>query len=131
VSPEQLRRAFRVHPERAPAFAPPDPAVLARCWPLVERLLPTSSPYDEEVAALLPDCRVRTLVLFGVADGVIPPANGRTYRRLLPNCSFQLVYQAAHDIQGDRAEAFADLVGDFLDRGLLFLLPQASSLINP
>lgn len=131
VSPGQLARAFRVHPERAPAFEPPDPAAMARSWPLVERLLPASAPFDEEAAALLPGCAVRTLVVFGDSDGVIPPANGRTYRQLMPNCSYQLVYQAAHDIQGDRAEAFADLVGDFLDRGLEFLLPQASTLINP
>jgi pimeloyl-ACP methyl ester carboxylesterase len=130
-SPERMLRAFRVHPERAPAFEPPDPAAMARFWPLVDKILASTPDYDEEVAALLPQCQVRTLVMFGDQDGVIPPANGRIFRRLMPNCSYQLVYQAAHDIQGDRAEAFADLVGDFLDRGLLFLLPTASTVINP
>ena len=31
--------------------------------------------------------------------------------------SLQYVYDAAHDIQCDRPEAFADVVGDFLERG--------------
>ena len=131
VPPEQFVRAFRVHPERVPTPEPPDPAAMARYWPLVDRILASTPDYDEEVAALLPQCQVRTLVMFGDQDGVIPPANGRIFRRLMPNCSYQILYQAAHDIQGDRAEAFADLVGDFLDRGLLFLLPTASTLINP
>jgi hypothetical protein len=41
------------------------------------------------------------------------------------------VHQAAHDIEGDRPEAFADVVGDFLDRGWMFLVPEQSTLINP
>jgi pimeloyl-ACP methyl ester carboxylesterase len=131
VPPEQFVRAFRVHPERVPTPEPPDPAAMARYWPLVDRILASTPDYDEEVAALLPQCQVRALVMFGDQDGVIPPANGRIFRQLMANCSYQLLYQAAHDIQGDRAEAFADLVGDFLDRGLLFLLPTASTLINP
>ena len=45
---------------------------------------------------------------------MIPPENGRTYRRFMRNSSLQYVHDAAHDIQGDRAEAFADVVGDFL-----------------
>jgi hypothetical protein len=41
------------------------------------------------------------------------------------------VHDAAHDIQGDRPEAFADVAGDFLARGWQFLLPEQSTLINP
>ena len=124
-------RRFRVFPDRVPAFTPPDPAAMARTWPLVERLLASTPDYDHDLAERLPGCAVRTLVLFGDRDGVIPPENGRTYRRLLPNCSFQLVHQAAHSIQGDRPEAFADDVGDFLARGWMFLVPEHSTLINP
>jgi len=131
VPPEQMLRALRLHPDRGPAFEPPDPAAMAVSWPLVDRLLATRPEYDDEVAALLPECAVRTLVLFGDEDGIVPPANGRIFRRLMPNCTYVLVHDAAHDIQGDRAEAFADIVGDFLDRGLQFLLPQASTVIHP
>ena len=131
IPPEDMLRRFRTHPERVPAFTPPDPATMARTWPLVERLLATRPEFDQELADLLPDVAVRTLVLFGDRDGVVPAENGRTYRRLMPNCSYVLVHDAAHDIQGDRAEAFADVVGDFLTRGWQFLLPEQSTVINP
>jgi pimeloyl-ACP methyl ester carboxylesterase len=131
IPPEDMLRRFRTHPERVPAFTPPDPATMARTWPLVERLLATRPEFDQELADQLPDVAVRTLVLFGDRDGVVPAENGRTYRRLMPNCSYVLVHDAAHDIQGDRAEAFADVVGDFLTRGWQFLLPEQSTVINP
>jgi pimeloyl-ACP methyl ester carboxylesterase len=131
IPPEDMLRRFRTHPERAPAFLPPDPQFMARTWPLVERLLGSRPDYDQELADLLPEMAVRTLVLFGDRDGIIPPHNGRTWRRLLPNCCFILVHDAAHDIQGDRNEAFADVVGDWLSRGWQFLLPDQDTLINP
>jgi pimeloyl-ACP methyl ester carboxylesterase len=131
IPPEDMLRRFRTHPERVPAFTPPDPATMARTWPVVERLLASRPEFDQELAGQLPDVAVRTLVLFGDRDGVVPAENGRTYRRLMPNCSYVLVHDAAHDIQGDRAEAFADVVGDFLTRGWQFLLPEQSTLINP
>lgn len=131
MPPEEMLRRFRAHPEREPAFAPPDPEAQARVWPLVRRVLADRPDYDEEAAALLSECAVRTLVLFGDRDGVIPPANGRTFRRLMPNCCYILVHDAAHDIHYDRPEAFAETVGDFLDRGWAFLLPETPTLINP
>ena len=38
---------------------------------------------------------------------------------------------AAHDIQNDRPEAFADVVGDFVTRGMNFLINETDGLINP
>ena len=131
IPPEEMVTRFRTHPERAPAFTPPDPATMARSWPLVERLLGSRPDYDQELADRLPALAVRTLVLFGDRDGIVPCANGRTYRQLMPNCSYILVHDAAHDIQADRAEAFADVVGDFLARGWQFLVPEQSTLVNP
>ncbi|WP_043736741.1 alpha/beta fold hydrolase [Nocardia asiatica] len=128
---EELVRRFRVHPERTPAFAPPDPGVSERSWPLVERVVGSRPEVDEDFTRRLSDFHVRTLVLFGDRDGIVPPENGRTWRRLMPNCAFVLVHDAAHDIQGDRGEAFADVVGDWLARGWQFLLPDQSTLINP
>lgn len=131
IPPDEAVRAFRAHPDREPAWQPPDPARRAVSWPLVRRVLAGTPEYDESVAARMTQCPVRTLVLFGTRDGVIPPENGRLYRRLLPACTLQYVYDAAHAIQADRAEAFADVTGDFLRRGLHFLIRDADTLINP
>ncbi|MGY4711523.1 alpha/beta fold hydrolase [Mycolicibacterium sp. CBM1] len=130
-SVDDLQRRFRAQPDREPAWQPGDPAVMARTWPLVERLMSNAETEDADLTRRLPDCAVRTLVIFGDRDGIIPPENGRTYRRLMPNCSLILVHRAAHDIQSDRPEAFSELVGEFLQRGWHFLLPDASTLINP
>jgi pimeloyl-ACP methyl ester carboxylesterase len=129
--PEQLVAALRAHPEREPVLQPPDPEYAARTWPVVERLLASTPEFDEDVAARMTECTVRTLVLFGTKDGLIPPENAPTYRRLLPNCSMEYVYDAAHAIQEDRPEAFADVVGDFLTRGMRYLIPDQDTVINP
>ena len=112
-------------------MSPPDPEQMARSWPVVERVLVATPEYDEALVERMQSCAVRTLVLFGEFDGVIPVENGRTYRRHMSNCSFQIIHDAAHDIQGDRPEAFADVVGDFLRRGMAFLVPDKDTLINP
>ena len=62
---------------------------------------------------------------------MINPINGRTYRRLMKNSTLQYVYSAAHDIQGDRPEAFAETVGDFLRRGMNFMINEGDGLLNP
>jgi pimeloyl-ACP methyl ester carboxylesterase len=127
-SPEVQARRFNVHPERLRPVAPPDPALAERRWPLVMRLM--GPAYDEELAGLIADVTVPALVLYGTRDGVFPPGQGAIYQRLMPNAFFNYVYDAAHDIQGDRPEAFASLVSDFLTRQGGFLVGENSSLIS-
>jgi pimeloyl-ACP methyl ester carboxylesterase len=129
LTPDAFITAFRTHPERLPQMSPPDPAFIERVWPTVERLMGDGS--DDGIAARLADVPTLTLILFGRNDGIINPINGRTLRRLMRNSSLQYVYDAAHDIQSDRPEAFADVVGDFLERGMKFLINDQDGLINP
>lgn len=130
LGPDAFVRAFRSHPERGLPIEPPDPEFLARVWPLVGRLMGDGS-LDDAFAARLATLPTRTLVLFGRNDGIISPVNGPTYRRLLPNSTLLYVHDAAHDIQNDRPEAFADVVGDFVTRGMNFLINETDGLINP
>lgn len=95
------------------------------------RSLILAAPAGEPDAAGLAGCGTRTLVLFGTRDEVMAPETGRAYRRLMPNCTLQYVYDAGHDIAQDRPAAFADVTGDFLRRGLQFLIPDQDTLINP
>jgi pimeloyl-ACP methyl ester carboxylesterase len=129
LSPEEFVRAFRSHPERVPHMAPPDPEFMQRVWPIVERLM--GDGVDNGFSDRLADVPTRTLILFGRDDGIINPINGRVLRRSLRNSSLQYVYDAAHDIQSDRPEAFADVVGDFLERGMKFLINDQDGLVNP
>jgi pimeloyl-ACP methyl ester carboxylesterase len=130
LAAEDVLRAFRTHPERLPPFQMPPADAMARFWPLVTRLM-AGPPVDDDLIAAMQGCAVRTLVLFGTDDGIIPPANGRTYRRHLNNSSLVYVHDAAHDIMGDRPEAFTEVAGDFLERGMAFLVPQEDTLLNP
>ena len=129
LAPDAFLTAFRSHPERLPHMGSPDPGLMRRVWPTVERLMGDGS--DDGFADRLAGVPTRTLILFGRDDGIINPVNGRNLRRLLPNSSLQYVYDAAHDIQSDRPEAFADVVGDFLERGMRFLINDQDGLINP
>lgn len=130
LAPAEFVTAFRSHPERLPHMSPPDPAFMERVWPTVERLLGDPT-IDDGLAARLAGVPTRTLIVFGRNDGIINPINGRTLRRLMRNSSLQYVYDAAHDVQSDRPEAFADVVGDFLERGMKFLINHQDGLINP
>ena len=104
LAPDELTRAFRNHPERPPALEPPDPAFMERVWPTVDRLMGTGE-VDPTFVERLRAVPTRTLILFGDDDGIINPINGPTLRESLANSVLLYVYDAAHDIQGDRPEA--------------------------
>ena len=87
-----------------------------------------AAPSDlEQLAAL----NVPTLVVYGTQDTVNKPETGRVYRDKLPNCNYVLVYKAGHDVATDRPEAFASLVGDFLERREAFIVSQRNTLLHP
>ncbi len=130
LPPERFLAAFRTHPERGLPMEPPDPEFMVRVWPTAMRLLGDAA-VDAAFVERIATVGTRTLVMFGRDDGVINPVNGRTYRRAMPNCVLMYVYDAAHDIANDRPEMFADVVGDFIRRGMNFVVNNTDRLINP
>ena len=74
----------------------------------------------------LAEVNVPTLVIFGTRDRLTPPELGRVYRERMPNCQFVLLYDAGHEAASDRPEAFASLVGDFLERRARLGRPRTS-----
>jgi pimeloyl-ACP methyl ester carboxylesterase len=130
LPPEKFVPAFRTHPERCLPMKPLTAEFLAKVWPTVERLM-GSGDVDQAFIERIRTIPNRTLVLFGRNDGVINPSNGPTYRANMKNSVLFYVYDAAHDIQADRPEAFADVVTDFLRRGMNFLVNDHDGLINP
>jgi pimeloyl-ACP methyl ester carboxylesterase len=127
--PDEMRRALFAHPERMAPREPPDPEVLQKQQRLMSRLL--DSVDQQALRERLRGVRVPTLVLFGTEDGLLPPEMGRTYRALIPNCSFVLVYDAAHEVGSDRPEAVAALVGDFARRRETFVIGNQSTVLSP
>lgn len=91
----------------------------------------TGPDFDHELAERCKTIELPVLVLYGSDDGVILPSCGREYKNLIVNCEFIVVYDSNHDIQGDRPEAYAELVKDFLQRGTpAFLFSARSTLLN-
>jgi pimeloyl-ACP methyl ester carboxylesterase len=124
----ELRAALRAHPDDdgRPALAP---EVADRQRRVVERIWGLSS--DDDLRRALDGLDLPTLVVFGTRDRLIPPESGREYKRLIPRSTLALVYDAAHEVSRDRPEAFAALVGDFLERADAHVVARASRLINP
>jgi 4,5:9,10-diseco-3-hydroxy-5,9,17-trioxoandrosta-1(10),2-diene-4-oate hydrolase len=125
ATPERLY----IHPERRPAGGPPSPEIAAKQAALVDRLIDV--PRDPGLEAAMRELATPTLVLFGSADEMTPPELGRHYRELLPNGQFVIVYDAGHALDGDRPEAFAAIVTDFIAHREQFVVRRESRLLYP
>ena len=128
-SPEEMARRLYAHPERAGPLPAIDPAVRAKTARLVSRL--RGPDRDSDLETRLPSIAVPTLVLFGTLDRVIPPQMGRFYKELMPNCHLVFVYDAGHAISTDRAEAFTEVVADFVERREAFVISRTETVIHP
>ena len=129
LSPEERRARLYAHPERQAPAPPPDPAIMAKQQVLVRRVM--GPVRDESLESRMPGLNVPVLVLFGTMDRMIPPEMGRLYCEKLPNCHLILVYDAGHEVDADRPEAFISVVSDFLQRHEGFLVNRQSGLIHP
>jgi pimeloyl-ACP methyl ester carboxylesterase len=127
LTPAELSAALYVHPENAPS--PESPEVVGKQLALLARL--RGPNHDPEFEARLRGFELSTLVLFGTRDGLISPRMGRIYKDLMPNCSLVFVYGAAHEIQFDRPEAYANVIADFVDRQEAFVVNVNSGQLAP
>jgi 2-hydroxy-6-oxonona-2,4-dienedioate hydrolase len=129
VAPDQIGNLMLAHPENAPTQPPVDPANVAKELTLLQRLKGISR--DTELEEKLGEVQPQTLVVFGTADRVVPPAMGRTYRERMPNCYYVLVYDAGHAVAVERPEALANTITDFLDLRETFIVSRRDGRINP
>ena len=128
-TPEEIARRLYAHPERMPPIPARDPVDAARLLLLVRRLRGPNR--DTDLEAGLRDLATQTLVVFGTLDGVIPPDMGRIYKELMPNAHLVFVYDAGHAIGAERPEAFAEVVGDFLERADAFVISRTKTVMLP
>jgi pimeloyl-ACP methyl ester carboxylesterase len=128
-SPEEIARRLYAHPERVPSAPAVEPALAARRLALVRRL--RGAGRDAVLEEGLRGLAISVLVLFGTRDAVIPPAMGRAYKELIPNAHLAFVYDAGHALMVERPEAFAEVVGDFLERTDAFVISRTSTVVFP
>ena len=124
---DQMR--FYVHPERQSPPPPVSDEVRAKQTALTSRVM--GPPRDPDLESRMAELNVPVLVVFGTEDNVVPPEMGRHYREILPNCNVVFLYDAGHEADADRPEAYASLVNDFLERHEAFVVRTRSGLINP
>jgi pimeloyl-ACP methyl ester carboxylesterase len=129
LSPEELIARLYAHPERQAPAPPLDPAIRARQQALVRRVMGPAR--DTALESRMPGLHVPVLVLFGTMDRIISPEMGRLYCDKLPNCHLVLVYDAGHEVDADRPEAFVSVVSDFIQHHEAFLVNRRSGRINP
>jgi pimeloyl-ACP methyl ester carboxylesterase len=70
--------------------------------------------YNPDLAKWLHRITVPTLVLWGDADKVIPPAYGPAFRALIPGASLQVVAECGHLPQIEKPDAFVAAVTRFI-----------------
>ncbi len=128
-SPEEIARRLYAHPDRIPAAPAVDPGLAARRLALVRRL--RGPGRDADLEKRLSELATPTLIVFGTRDGVIPPDMGRIYKDLMREAHLVFVYDAGHAIAAERPEAFAEVVGDFLERNDAFVISRAKTVILP
>jgi pimeloyl-ACP methyl ester carboxylesterase len=115
------------HPDRVRPQVELPPEVVAKQRALVSRIMGPAR--DAELEGRLRDLNLPVLVIFGTLDHFLPSQLASIYRELLPNCNTVFVYDAAHEVDADRPEAFVSLVNDFYNRHEAFLVNTQSSAL--
>jgi pimeloyl-ACP methyl ester carboxylesterase len=128
-TPEEMARLLYAHPERMAPMPARGPAVLAKQQKLVGRL--RGPARDSDLETRMGTIDTPTLVLWGTLDRMIPSEMARHYKELMRNCHLVLVYDSGHAMDAERPEAFAEVVGDFLERHEAFVISRTETVIHP
>ena len=71
------------------------------------------------------------LVVLGTRDTDAAQRAGQDWVDRLPGSHLVYVYDAGHAVAGERPEAFAEVVADFLERHDAFVISRATTVIHP
>jgi len=86
---------------------------------------------DQALIERLGALKLPSLAVFGTKDALAPVEAARHYRTRIPGCNLVLLYDASEAMEGERPEALAALLLDFLERHDLFLVRRESDLLYP
>lgn len=97
----------------------------------VRSIVLLAPPPPDANKALLSSIAVPVLAAFGTRDRESPPETADRWRAALKDCHLMMIYDAAHDLAGERPEAVADVVADFVAHEDRFLVTHESGVIHP
>ena len=118
--PDRVRLLTWHNPDNAPNFdAMTDESLIAhhRGWESLSLYAWHPYMHNPRLAYWLPRITVPTLVLWGAQDGIVRPAYGQAFTRLIPGARFELIDQAGHRPEIEQPDIFADHVLKFLRTG--------------
>jgi pimeloyl-ACP methyl ester carboxylesterase len=104
---------------------------LALAVPGRVRSLVLEAPGPTSLEGKLGGLTAPTLVVTGARDDTAAAARGRRFKELMPGVHLVFVYDAGRAVAADRPEAFAEVVGDFLERREAFVISRAVTVIHP
>src|SRR5262249_45543820 len=73
--------------------------------------------YNPQLKGWLRRINVPTLVLWGAFDGIVSPAYGRAYAKLIPGARFELIANAGHQPEIEQPASFVRRVAGFMSGG--------------
>ncbi|ODP37744.1 alpha/beta fold hydrolase [Sphingomonas turrisvirgatae] len=118
--PQAARTGLFAYPEKAAHLSPtPDIADGNRA---AFRAYGGPVLVDDELVALLPTIRTQVLTIMGTLDRVTLVEAGQHIAAAMPNGRVTYVYDAAHGVQVDQADAMFRVVRHFLDKGSAFIV---------
>ncbi len=120
--PAELLRQLYAHPENLPEDPRPVEAKQNNVANLAHYNLP--EPADQPLMARLGDIQSLTLILHGTLEQIIPIETCRILSQGIPKHYLVYIYDAAHALHVDQPGRFNAVVGDFLDRGVGFIVNQ-------
>jgi pimeloyl-ACP methyl ester carboxylesterase len=88
----------------------------ARNWETLARYGFHPYMHNPQLKRWLPNIKARTLVLWGASDGVVKPAYGEAYAKLIPGARFESIANAGHHPEIEQSEALAARVRTFLNQ---------------
>jgi pimeloyl-ACP methyl ester carboxylesterase len=127
MSEEELARRLFAHPQRVNLPPPASAEVRAKQYAFTRRL---QVPSRDELEARMANFQRPVLVVWGTDDRMIPSEMGRVYVEKLPSAFLFLMYDAGHEADADRPEAFAELVSEFIERGAEFVVNRRSGVVH-
>ncbi|HVW17715.1 MAG TPA: alpha/beta hydrolase [Solirubrobacteraceae bacterium] len=92
---------------------------------------PAAPGDDEALRARLPELDLPTMIVIGTRDEPAASEAGREHKRRIARSDLVYVYDAGRSIAGDRPEAYAELVADFVVRREGHVVDRRSRVINP
>ena len=87
----------------------------ARNWETLARYGFHPYMHNPQLKRWLSNIKARTLVLWGASDGVVKPAYGEAYAKLIPGARFESIANAGHHPEIEQPEALAARVRAFLN----------------